>query len=284
MSGYSENSTSSSDDSETFISDEEKYSLERKRFNQRYKVEEKVRRSANGIIFTGYKKNDEASRVVVKQIPKNIRHDPTCNGFPNEIYFHSKAAEASSYVVKLLDWFESRSSYRIVMEKLDGFIDIFDFVTQHGAICEEDASIVIGQLVQCCLELKEAGICHRDIKDENILINPETFQIRIIDFGCASRFTKTLPSVAVGTKNFFPPEINHQKRVDTEALTVWTIGAVLYILVTGTWETDDQFQWLRDFKAERKLTFSTLALFDRIFCPDPKRRITLEEILASGWC
>ena len=282
MSGYSESSTGSSDDS--FISDEEKYALERKRFNQTYKVEEKLGRSANGIIYTGFKKNDEASRVVIKQIPKNNRHES--NGFPNEIYFHSKAAEASSYVVKLLDWFESRSSYRIVMEKLDGFIDIFAFVTQHGPICEEDAFIVIGQLVQCCLDLKEAGICHRDIKDENILINPETFQLRLIDFGSARKFDKTLSSPARGTPDFFPPEIYDQQHVDTEALTVWTIGAVLYVLLTGTWKTDKRFQWQRDFKDEKKLTYATVKLLDRFFCPDPEMRITMEEILliTDNWC
>ena len=103
MSGYSESSTSNSDDS--FISDEEKYSLERKRFNKTYKVEEKFRRSANGIIYTGFKKYDEASRVVIKQIPKNTRHvsNLPVMGLPNEIYFHFKAAEASSFVVKPLD-------------------------------------------------------------------------------------------------------------------------------------------------------------------------------------
>lgn len=133
------------------------------------------------------------------------------------------------------------------------------------------------------MELKQAGICHRDIKDENILINPDTYQIRLIDFGWASEFSKDLPPVA-GTQAYLPPEIYNDKRVDAEALTVWTIGAVLYILLTGIWETDGQSQWLRNFKTERNLTSSTVALLDRIFCINPEKRITMENILASGWC
>ena len=81
-----------SDDS--FISDEEKYAQERRRFNKTYKVED-FRRSANGIIYTGFKKDDESMRVVVKQISKNTRHiESLLCRLPNEVYFHFKAAEA----------------------------------------------------------------------------------------------------------------------------------------------------------------------------------------------
>ena len=56
MSGFSDTSSSSSDDS--FITDEEKYALEQKRFNKSYKIEEKLSSSRNGTIYTGYKKED----------------------------------------------------------------------------------------------------------------------------------------------------------------------------------------------------------------------------------
>lgn len=123
MSQNSDFSSCSSDDSH--ISDEETYALERRRFKKTFKIEDELARSANGIIYNGYKKNDKSERVVIKLIPrkKNLefKHEDRIKGVPREIYYHFKAAEASSYVIKPLDWFESHSSYCLVMEKLDGF-------------------------------------------------------------------------------------------------------------------------------------------------------------------
>ena len=242
-------------------------------------------RSANGIIYTGRNISTE-ERVVIKQIPRGKisefkqvqdRH------VPSEIYYHFKAAQASDYVVAPLDWYERRSSFVLVMQRLDGFVDLFEFSRKHGAVNEEAVRIIAGQLVTCCMELSRAGICHRDIKDENILVNPETLEIRLIDFGCASREDSCYTS-ARGTPTYWPVEYFQHRLLGAEALTVWSIGAVLYILLTGNWETDGAGQMRRNFLAERNLNSNTVCLLDRIFCPDPLSRITMKEMLASGWC
>ena len=44
---------------------------------------------------------------------------------------------------------------------------------------------VMAQLVQTALKLKEVGVCHHDIKDENILVSLTDFKVKLIDFGCA---------------------------------------------------------------------------------------------------
>lgn len=44
---------------------------------------------------------------------------------------------------------------------------------------------VMAQLVHTVLKLKQAGVCHHDIKDENILISLTDFKVKLIDFGCA---------------------------------------------------------------------------------------------------
>ena len=168
------------------------------------------------------------------------------------------------------------------MEHLDGFVDLFEFSKKYGAINEEAVRIIAGQLVTCCMELSHAGICHRDIKDENILINPDTLEIRLIDFGCASREDNCY-TTARGTPSYWPIEYFQNGLLSAEALTVWSIGAVLYILLTGNWETDATGQMRRNFLAERNLNSFTVSLLDRIFCPDPMSRITMKEILASGW-
>ena len=281
----SRNSESGYSSDENIVSPQEQIASDQRRFAKTYEVEAEMMRSANGIIYTGF---EYASRqqIVIKQIPrgkisefKQVQE----RSVPGEIYYHFKAAQASSTVVRPLDWYERRSSFVLVMEKLDGFVDLFEFSKKHGAINEEAASIIIGQLVTCCMELSNAGICHRDIKDENILINPETLEIRLIDFGCASREGVSY-TTARGTPSYWPVEFFTNRQLSAEPLTVWSIGAVLYILLTGNWETDGQGQMRRNFLAERSLSSFTVTLLDRIFCPDPLHRITMDEIIASGWC
>lgn len=280
----SRNSESGYSSDENTISPQEQIAQDQRRFAKCFDVEEEMMRSANGILYTG-REISTGEPVVIKQIPrgkisefKQVQNRPV----PSEIYYHFKAAQASDYVVAPLDWYERRSSFVLVMEHLNGFVDLFEFSKKYGAINEEAVRIIAGQLVTCCMELSQAGICHRDIKDENILINPDTLEIRLIDFGCASREDNCY-ATARGTPSYWPIEYFQNGLLSAEALTVWSIGAVLYILLTGNWETDANGQMRRNFLAERNLSSFTVSLLDRIFCPDPMSRITMKEILASGW-
>ncbi|CAG5084421.1 Oidioi.mRNA.OKI2018_I69.PAR.g10637.t1.cds [Oikopleura dioica] len=281
----SRNSESGYSSDENIVSPQEQIAKDQRRFAKTYEVEEEMMKSANGIIYTGFHHKTE-QRVVIKQIPRNkisefkqVQNRPV----PSEIYYHFKAAQASNFVVAPLDWYERRSSFVLVMERLDGYVDLFEFANKNGAINEEAVRIIAGQLITCCMELARAGICHRDIKDENILINPETLEIRLIDFGCASR-DGACYTTARGTPNYWPIEFFQNRLLSAEPLTVWSIGAVIYILLTGNWQTDGRGQMQRNFLAERSLSPFTVALIDRMFCPDPMSRITMEEIIASGWC
>ncbi|CAG5088369.1 Oidioi.mRNA.OKI2018_I69.PAR.g11819.t1.cds [Oikopleura dioica] len=281
----SRNSESGYSSDENVISPQEQIAKDQRRFSKTYDVEEEMMRSANGILYTGKHISSETP-VVIKQIPrgkisqfKQVQE----RAVPSEIYYHFKAAQASEFVVQPFDWYERRSSFVLVMERLDGFIDLFEFSKKHGAINEEAVRIIAGQLITCCMELSRAGICHRDIKDENILIHPETLEIRLIDFGCASREDNCY-TTARGTPSYWPIEYFQNRLLSAGPLTVWSIGAVIYILLTGNWETDQTGLMRRNFLAERTLNKYTVALLDRIFCPDPMSRITMEELLNCGWC
>ena len=61
--------------------------------------------------------------------------------------------------------------------------DLFDFVTENGALPEDVARDFLNQLVNTIKSVHEAGVVHLDIKDENILIDLDTGQIELIDFG-----------------------------------------------------------------------------------------------------
>lgn len=72
--------------------------------------------------------------------------------------------------VKILDYFERSDSFVIVMERPESCKDMFDFISEKGCLEEKTARGFFRQVVQTVLDCHEAGVIHRDIKDENILV------------------------------------------------------------------------------------------------------------------
>ena len=182
--------------------------------------------SANGILFSATEKVTGLS-VCLKKVKKADTHsykrlDSGCL-MPSEFYFHFKAADVSSTVVKPLAWLESRKYYLIVMERPEDSIDLFEFTKEFGTLSEEAALNILSQLVECSKLLHEAGICHRDIKDENILFDPATWKIKLIDFGSATFATGSKYHSPQGTTDYFPPEFFLEDAYAPEPLTIWSI-------------------------------------------------------------
>ena len=73
-------------------------------------------------------------------------------------------------------------SFFIVMDRCRGQ-DLFDYISENGALKENQARILFKQLLNTVLMCHNNGVLHRDIKDENILIDASNNQIKLIDFG-----------------------------------------------------------------------------------------------------
>lgn len=88
-------------------------------------------------------------------------------------------------VVELLEWFETPTYLILVMEQPNPCIDLLKFcVCVNGPLSEPTARVVMRQVVQAARHCCERGVFHRDIKAGNLLFNPETLQVKLIDFGC----------------------------------------------------------------------------------------------------
>ena len=250
------------------------------RFDRSYEVSDLLTKSANGVIYNGFCLRT-GNPVVIKQIPRDaistyVQLDHRL--CPSEIAFHFEAAQVvPEQVVRPLAWFERRSSFVLVMERFENAMDLFEFSRQFGAIPEEPAKVVFRQLAHCAQALDAAGICHRDLKDENVLIDPATLEVKLIDFGCATE-KRDLYAKMAGTPEYFPPEWYSHRQYSADGLTVFSLGAILYILLTGSWEFCAGSH-KRDFLAERSLSKSARSLLDSLLCPFPSKRAKLSSIL-----
>eukprot|EP00639_Heterosigma_akashiwo_P007394 CAMPEP_0194560306 /NCGR_PEP_ID=MMETSP0292-20121207/1531_1 /TAXON_ID=39354 /ORGANISM="Heterosigma akashiwo, Strain CCMP2393" /LENGTH=287 /DNA_ID=CAMNT_0039408443 /DNA_START=152 /DNA_END=1011 /DNA_ORIENTATION=+ len=117
--------------------------------------------------------------------------------------------------------------------------DLFRLISETGHLEEAFCRKLAGQLFSGLLAIHRAGMCHRDIKLENLLLD-EFFNLKIADFGNAQPFDpKTHKSecyTEAGTAHFLAPEIVFRNRYvpyDGTKADVWNAGVVCFILLLG---------------------------------------------------
>lgn len=134
-------------------------------------------------------------------------------------------------IVSIYEMFKDNDKLYLVLEYVEGQ-ELFDFVTERFKLMESEACEIIGQLVKAIRYLNTLGICHRDLKPENIMINKETLQIKLLDFGLSAYFDESSQLKSkVGTPYYVAPEVldgDYNKECD-----MWSIGVITYILLVG---------------------------------------------------
>ena len=78
------------------------------------------------------------------------------------------------------------------------------------------------------------GICHRDIKPQNLLVHPDTHELKVCDFGSAKRLTKGEVNVSyISSRYYRAPELIFGATDYSQAIDVWSVGAVMAELILG---------------------------------------------------
>lgn len=137
--------------------------------------------------------------------------------------------------------------------------------------------------------LYEIGFVHRDLKDENIVID-ENYRIKLIDFGSCSRIPKYGDFANYfdsfnGTLHFASPEILEGSPFRGPEAEVWALGVLLYTLVYtenpfATTENITDTEYTIKFKLKYE---SVNGLISQMFERNPRKRIKLDEIQHHPW-
>jgi MAP/microtubule affinity-regulating kinase len=94
-----------------------------------------------------------------------------------------------------------------------------------------EAQYVFKQILDGVKYMHDKGLCHRDLKMTNILINSRG-EVKIIDFGFSVEAYHKL-RMYCGTPSYMPPEMVNKKSYYGKPLDIWSLGVVLYKLLTG---------------------------------------------------
>ena len=250
-----------------------------RRLRRRFRHIKLFKKSANGTLFEALDITTDENVILkeIKKTEKRYESFPGRVGCPEEIHFHYRAYEAApDRIVKPIEWFERRSTFILVLERPVDFYDLHDVCEKYAPIDEISAFKVTQQITAACLALKKARICHRDIKPENTLMNLKTLEIKILDFGSAADWDEIQSGgvIPIGTLVYMPPEWFREKELKPEESTVFTIGAVLYILLTGEWDYKEGVL-NRDSQSEEHLSEGSLRAIKRALTCISRNRITL---------
>ena len=115
---------------------------------------------------------------------------------------------------------------------------LFDaLINTKAGFTEDVCKLILLNLLNCVDALHQRGICHRDLKTENVVMVGDNYDFKLIDFGfsvkCVDRDNKPKKlKKSVGTPYYCAPEILEGKSYDGIKADIFSIGAILFVLMT----------------------------------------------------
>lgn len=119
----------------------------------------------------------------------------------------------------------------IVLEYVSGGL-LFDVCQTLGAMGEDAGRFFLKQMISVLEHITDAGVSHRDLKLENILVDSD-LNLKVADFGFATQKNITRLRSYRGTMTYMAPEIKLGKVYDGKQIDIFSTGVILYIIVHG---------------------------------------------------
>lgn len=197
-------------------------------------------------------------------------------------------------ILRCYEIYEDDLLYYVVTEYCEGG-ELFDKIIKWKRFTEEQASLIIYQLMSAVAYCHEKNVIHRDLKPENILLEErgDSLNIKVVDFGssCFLDPKKNLQNL-FGTAYYIAPEVLRSSY--TEKCDIWSCGVILYVLLTGKppYPGKDNPTILKNVKtsplkihpdANPDLSENAISLLQNMLKVDYSERISATEVLLHPW-
>ena len=267
-----------------------------------YEVLKKIGEGASAKVYK-VKEKSSGEIKAMKQVEKSKL--PDVKYFKTEIKILSLLDHPN--IVRLFEVFEDDKNFYLIMELCHG--GNLESRMKNNKYKEKAAAVLMEQIVSAVAYCHEKGICHRDLKPQNILFcdeNPHS-PVKIVDFGISNIFDPSLTNLQneikeqtislkkmdsqIGTIYFMSPEII--KGSYNEKCDIWSLGIMLYYLLCGypPFVCANESKLIESI-VESKLTFpsedwkniseSAKDLIKKMLCSE-KKRISAKEIMNHKW-
>lgn len=195
-------------------------------------------------------------------------------------------------IIKLIKCFKDDLKLYLVFEYIEGK-DLSDYITERIKLTENETKFILEQICSTINYLHSIHICHRDIKLDNIMINPETHEIKLIDFGFATKFSeRERLKGKIGTPYYVAPEV--LKGSYGGECDMWSIGIMTYYMLVGdppfNAESDHELFdniinnpvpfYVKDWSG---VSESCKDFVKRLLIKDPSKRMSASEAVNHPW-
>ncbi|XP_036393177.1 MAP/microtubule affinity-regulating kinase 4 isoform X1 [Megalops cyprinoides] len=192
-------------------------------------------------------------------------------------------------IVQLFEVIETEKTLYLIMEYASGG-EVFDYLVSHGRMKEKEARAKFRQIVSAVHYCHQKNIVHRDLKAENLLLDADS-NIKIADFGFSNEFTLgNKLDTFCGSPPYAAPELFQGKKYDGPEVDIWSLGVILYTLVSGSLPFDGQnLKELRErvlrgkYRVPFYMSTDCEGILRRFLVLNPTKRCTLEQIMKDKW-
>ncbi|KAM3690810.1 hypothetical protein ACB098_09G151500 [Castanea mollissima] len=268
-----------------------------KQFVAHYELGEEVGRGHFGFTCSAKAKKGslKGQDVAVKVIPKSKMTTAIAIEDVRREVKILRALSGHKNLVQFYDAYEDDDNVYIVMELCNGGELLDRILSRGGKYSEEDARVVMVQILSVVAYCHLQGVVHRDLKPENFLFTSkdENSPLKAIDFGLSDyvKPDERLNDI-VGSAYYVAPEVLHRS-YQTEA-DMWSIGVIAYILLCGSrpfWARTESGIFRAVLKADPSfeeapwpsLSPDAIDFVKRLLNKDYRKRLTAAQALSHPW-
>ncbi|KAL6540691.1 cyclin-dependent serine/threonine protein kinase [Orobanche minor] len=268
-----------------------------KNFSSCYEIGEEMGRGHFGYTCSAKRKKGslKGQDVAVKVIPKSKMTTAIAIEDVRREVKMLRSLTGHKNLVQFYDAYEDEDNVYVVMELCKGGELLDHILSSGGKYSEEDAKVVIVQILSVVAYFHLQGVVHRDLKPENFLFasKDEHSPLKAIDFGLSDyvKPDERLNDI-VGSAYYVAPEVLHRS-YGTEA-DMWSIGVIAYILLCGSrpfWSRTESGIFRAILKGDPSfdespwpsLSLDAVDFVKQLLNKDYRKRLTAAQALSHPW-